>query len=261
VARALVALNEQVEWAALPPADPARLPVDQTRAATIIDGATRERREHLTQLEALDLLEAYGVRTAKARLVTTAAELVPAANALGFPLVMKVVSPAIIHKTDVGGVMVGLKSESDVVAAYYTMMETVKSRAPGAKVTGVVVQQMLTNGRELIVGLTRDRGFGTLLMFGLGGVMVEALGDVVFRMVPIDDRQAHDMISGIRGTRLLDAMRGDPPVDRAALANVLRRVGQLGVDFPQLVEFDVNPLLAAAAGTIALDARARIELP
>jgi acetyltransferase len=111
---------------------------------------------------------------------------------------------------------------------------------------------MLTNGRELIVGLTRDRGFGTLLMFGLGGVMVEALGDVVFRMVPIDDRQAHDMISGIRGTRLLDAMRGDPPVDRAALANVLRRVGQLGVDFP---------LLAAAAGTIALDARARIELP
>ena len=174
---------------------------------------------------------------------------------------MKIESPDIVHKTDVGGVTVGLKSEADVRAEYAAMMQRVKERAPGANVTGVLLQQMMTGGRELIVGLTRDPGFGPLVMFGLGGVLVEALGDVVFRMPPIDTRQAHDMLAGIRGTKLLDGLRGDPPVDRDALADALRRIAQLGHDFPQIAEMDANPLSASNKGVVALDARVQLTTP
>ena len=259
VARALEVLNAYVEWTALPPANPAPLAVDRVRAAAVIDTAIRERRLQLSQLEALSLLEAYGVRTAKARVVADSSTLASAGAALGFPLVMKIVSPDIVHKTDVGGVVTGLKSESDVRDAYGAMMKRVAERAPKATVTGVLLQQMMTGGRELIVGLTRDPGFGPLVMFGLGGVLVEALGDVVFRMPPIDSRQAHDMLAGIRGTKLLDELRGEPAVDRNLLADAVRRIAQLGHDFPQIVEMDANPLLASADSVIALDARVQLS--
>jgi acyl-CoA synthetase (NDP forming) len=171
------------------------------------------------------------------------------------------VSPDIEHKTDVGGVVVGLKSEAEVRAAYDAMIKQVAQRAPKAKVTGVLLQQMRSGGRELIAGLTRDQGFGALVMFGLGGVLVEALGDVVFRMAPIDDKQAQGMLRSIRGTKMLDTLRGDPAVDRVALADALRRIAQLGNDFPQIAEMDANPLLASDRGVVALDARVRLSQP
>jgi acetyltransferase len=215
----------------------------------------REKREHLTQMEALDLLEAYGIGTARLRMVTAPAQLAEAAAAVGYPLVMKIVSPDIVHKTDVGGVTVGLRSEADVRAAYDAMMASVAKRAPG-----VLLQQMRTGGREFIAGIVREPGFGPLIMFGLGGVMVEALRDVVFRMVPIGERDAGEMLDGIRGTKLLGELRGDPAVDRVALMGALRRIAQLGNDFPQIAELDANPLLASAAGVVALDARVRLAV-
>ena len=260
VARALRALNRHVEWAATPPSDLTPLPVDGAKAATIIESAMREKREHLTQMEALDLLEAYGIGTARLRMVTAPAQLAEAAAAVGYPLVMKIVSPDIVHKTDVGGVTVGLRTEADVRAAYDAMMTSVATRAPGATISGVLLQQMRSGGREFIAGIVREPGFGPLIMFGLGGVLVEALRDVVFRMVPIGDRDADEMLDGIRGTKLLGELRGDPAVDRVALMGALRRIAQLGNDFPQIAELDANPLLASAAGVVALDARVRLAV-
>ncbi len=258
VARALTALNRHVERAAQDDHPPAPLDVDRAGAAAILDSVAREGREHLTQAESLELFQAYGIQTSPVQLVADAATLKTAATAVGFPLVMKIVSPDIIHKTDVGGVVTNIRNDAELVRAHDAMLRTVAERAPGARVTGVLLQHMEGGGRELIAGLTRDPGFGTLVMFGLGGVLVEALGDVVFRMVPIDDRQAHDMLAGIRGTKMLGALRGDAPVNRDALAGALRRIALLGYDFPQIVELDANPLLASSAGVIAVDARVRL---
>lgn len=261
VARALEVLNSYVEWMALPAANTTPLTVDKARATAIVDGAIRERRLQLTQLEALGLLEAYGVRTARAQLVADSSTLASAASTLGYPLVMKIVSPDIVHKTDVGGVVTGLKSEAELREAYGAMMKRIAERAPKATVSGVLLQQMASGGRELIVGLSRDPGFGPLVMFGLGGVLVEALGDVVFRMAPIDMRQAHDMLRGIRGAKMLDELRGDAAVDRDLLADAIRRIAQMGSDFPQIVEMDANPVLASDKGVVALDARVQLTMP
>jgi len=260
VAHALAALNHHVEWAALPAPVHKPLAVDTPRAIAILRRAEKDGREQLTQFEALELLETYGVPTAKVKLVSDPSALAATAAELGFPVAMKIVSPDIVHKTDVGGVAVGLRSDDDVRGAYAAMMKRVAERAPKAKVTGVLLQQMVVGGRELIAGLIRDPGFGPLVMFGLGGVLVEALGDVVFRMAPIDTRQAHDMLGEIRGTKLLGELRGDPPVNHNALADALRRIAQLGHDFPQILEMDANPLLASHTGVLALDARVRIRL-
>ena len=260
VARALIALNQHVERSAQPEAAVRPLDVDQPRGAKILDGARREGREQLTQAESLDLFEAYGVKTAAVRFVDDPGGLTEVAAAIGYPIVMKVVSPDIVHKTDVGGVVTDLRSERELQDAHRTMMLTIRKHAPAAQITGVLLQHMEKGGRELIIGLTRDPGFGPLVMFGLGGILVEALGDVVFRMAPIDDREAHEMLNEIRGTKLLGSLRGAPPVDRSALADALRRIAQLGHDFPQIVELDANPVLASADGVVAVDARVRVTV-
>ena len=254
-ARALSAINRQVEWAARPAANPAPLDVDRAAARAILDGATRDGRESLTEFESLALLRTYGIPVAESQLVAQEGDLAAAGLALGYPLAMKLVSPDVSHKTDVGGVRLGIATEAQLRAEYHELMRTVRERAPGAKVNGVLIQQMVSDGRETIVGISRDPSFGSLVMFGLGGIFVEALQDVIFRMTPIDDAQALEMIRGIRGARVLAGMRGAPPVDHSALAAAVRRIAQLGADFPQILELDVNPLLAMAHGAIAVDAR------
>ena len=254
-ARALSAINRQVEWAARPAANPAPLDVDRAAARAILDGATRDGRESLTEFESLALLRTYGIPVAESQLVAREGDLAAAGLALGYPLAMKLVSPDVSHKTDVGGVRLGIATEAQLRAEYHELIRTVRERAPGAKVNGVLIQQMVSGGRETIVGISRDPSFGSLVMFGLGGIFVEALQDVIFRMTPIDDAQALEMIRGIRGARVLAGMRGAPPVDHSALAAAVRRIAQLGADFPQILELDVNPLLAMAHGAIAVDAR------
>ncbi|HEX6048681.1 MAG TPA: acetate--CoA ligase family protein, partial [Gemmatimonadaceae bacterium] len=259
-ARALAAMCRQREWLERPPDESPPLAVDRAKASEILGRARAERRAKLSELEALALLDAYGIATAAAELATTADEATAAAERAGFPVAMKIVSPDITHKTDVGGVRLGLATPDEVRAAFTRMMDDVCSRSPGARVDGVIVQRMIRGGRETIAGVTRDRLFGPLVMFGLGGILVEALRDVVFRLAPLGTRDAQEMVTGIRGAAILKGLRGEPPADHDALVDAVRRVAQLAVDFPEIEEMDVNPLLAFERGAIAIDARFRVAV-
>ena len=189
----------------------------------------------------------------------SADEAARAAAAVGFPVVMKVLSPDIIHKSDVGGVVLGIDDEPGARAAYEAMTRDVAARVPNAVIRGALVQHMVAGGLETIVGVSRDRVFGPLLMFGLGGIYVEALRDVVFRVAPVGALDAREMVDGIRGAAILAGMRGRPGVDRAALADVLGRVSQLATDFAEIEELDLNPLLAFGDRVVAVDARVRLS--
>jgi acetate---CoA ligase (ADP-forming) len=259
-ARAVATLNRHVEWSARPAAiiEPFT-DVDHVAARAILDGAKRDRREQLTQIESLALLRAYGVPIAEAKLATTADEAARIASQLGYPVVMKLVSPDVVHKTDVGGVKVGISSEVEARTAFDEILASVVTAVPNVHIGGVLVQRMVRGGFETITGLVRDPSFGPMLMFGLGGIFVEAMGDVVFRIAPVDAAQASGMVAEIRGAKLLGGLRGTPPADKEALAIAIRRVGQLAIDYPEILELDVNPLLALSKGTIALDARVRLR--
>ena len=259
--RALAAMCRHREWLERPAEEATVLTVDRARAAEIVARARSERRAKLSEPEALALLDAYGIPTAHGELATTPDEAAAAARHAGLPVVMKVVSPNISHKTDVGGVRLGLDTIDDVRAAFTQMTDEVCRRAPGAQVDGMLVQRMIRGGRETIAGVTRDRLFGPLVMFGLGGILVEALRDVVFRLAPLSATDAREMVAGIRGVAILEGVRGEPPADRDALVDAVRRVAQLAVDFPEIEEMDVNPLLAFENGAIAVDARFRVALP
>jgi acetyl coenzyme A synthetase (ADP forming)-like protein len=257
-ARALAALCTYQEWLGRPVEVLVPLPVDRARAALVIARARAEGRSHLEQAEALELFAAYGIPVAAARVARSAGEAAAVASAIGFPVVMKVISPDIIHKSDVGGVALGIENDDATRAAYDAMMREVGRRAPDAHIGGVLVQQMVRGGLETIVGVSRDRLFGPLVMFGLGGIYVEALRDVVFRVAPIGLLDAHDMLDGIRGARILAGMRGRAGVSRDALTDVLCRVSQLAADFPEIEELDLNPLLAFEDRVVAVDARVRV---
>jgi acyl-CoA synthetase (NDP forming) len=168
---------------------------------------------------------------------------------------LKIVSAQIIHKTEVGGVRTGIDTAVEVKSASAEMLNGVARAAPQATIDGILVQRMVAGGRETIVGVSRDRAFGPLVMFGLGGIYVEALQDVVFRIAPIGPLEAHDMLKGIRSVAILEGVRGAPPVDFAALGEILQRVAQLATDFEEIAELDINPLLGLPQGAIAVDAR------
>lgn len=260
-ARALNALNRQREWEEREAASITPRLVDRAAAAAILHGARDDKRDQLTQGESIALLEAYGIPVAGVHFVAEgdASALEAAATATGYPLVMKLASPDITHKTDVGGVIVGIHALDELREAYAQMMARVRTAAPDARVDGVVLQRMIPGGRETIAGVTHDPRFGPLLMFGLGGVFVEALEDVIFRVAPVDDGQARDMVRGIRGARVLQGLRGEAPADEGAIVDALCRLGQLAADFPEIAELDVNPLLALSSGVVAVDARVRMQ--
>lgn len=254
-ARALAALNRYREWLERPVAEVVPLPVDRDRAAALIEGARREGRQRLTEIESLELLAAYGIPITPARLARDPEEAVRFAAEFGFPVVMKVSSPAIVHKTDVGGVELGIGNLQEARAAYERLVDIAARVAPDVELHGILVQKQLEGGRETIAGISRDPLFGPLVAFGLGGIFVEVLRDVVFRLAPIDELEAERMVTGLRGARLLTGVRGQKPCDTAALVEVLRRLSQLAVDFPAIAELDVNPLLAFERGAVAVDAR------
>jgi acetate---CoA ligase (ADP-forming) len=254
-ARALGAMCRYREWVERPVPPAEELSVDRDRAARILEAQPANGDGRLGELEALQLLEAYGIRTAPARLARSADEAAAMAEEMGWPVVLKIVSPEIVHKTDVGGVIVGLKDAAAVRTAYSEIVRSASVAVADATIHGVLVQRMVSGGRETIAGVTRDPSFGTLVMFGLGGVFVEVLRDVVFRVAPIHRGDAAEMVRGLRGARLLDAVRGTPPADRAALEMVLLRLARLAADFPQISELDINPLLAFPDGAVAVDGR------
>ena len=254
-ARALSALCRQREWAERPLLPVEELAVDRETAGRLVAEARAAGRSRLGEAESLELLTAYGIPTAKAGLARTAEDAVALAKRYGGAVAMKIVSPEIVHKTDVGGVRVGVEGADAVRAAFGEIVASASRAVPGATIQGVLVQEMVRGGRETIAGVTRDPSFGPLVMFGLGGIFVEVLRDVVFRVAPITRRDAADMIAGLRGARLLDALRGTPPADRPAIEDVLLRLSRLAGDFPEIAELDVNPLLAFPDRAVAVDGR------
>jgi acetyltransferase len=260
-ARALGALRRLRGWRARPETVYKPLPVDHDGAARLFAQARSAGRLKLSELEVLGVLTAYGIPTAPARLARDPRDAADAATEIGYPVVLKVVSPQIVHKTEVGGVRINLATSVEVQEACAEMLNGVARAAPQAKIDGVLVQRMVPGGRETIVGVSRDRAFGPLVMFGLGGIYVEALRDVVFRIPPIGPLEAHDMLKGIKSVAILDGVRGAPPIDFAALGEALQRVAQLATDFEEIVELDINPLLAFPHGATAVDARILLAKP
>jgi acyl-CoA synthetase (NDP forming) len=222
---------------------------------TIIDRARTQGRKILTEVESKQLLEEAGIPTARARLATSRDAAVQAARDIGFPVVLKVVSPQITHKTDVGGVKLDLKSPEEVAAAFDEIMAAARRAAPDATIDGVSVQQMARPGIEVIVGVSTDPQFGPVIMFGLGGVLVEVLKDVSFRIIPIAPRDARQMIREIKGFPLLEGYRGQDPADLAALESLLLRVSEFVEQQPEVSELDLNPIFAYKDGALAVDAR------
>ncbi len=254
-ARALAALawwGEQRTRTRTPAPEPA---VDRTMAVEILAGARGAGRERLDEAEALGLMEAYGIPVAGGRRVQDAGEAVSVAAELGFPVALKVMAPALSHKSDVGGVRLGLADAESVRRAHGEMLAAVKRAAPEAAVEGVLVQRMAPKGLEVIVGVHREPGFGPLVMFGLGGVFVEVIRDVAFRLAPLAVEDAHDLLRSIRGARALDGLRGAPAVDREALVDLLLRVSRLALDLPAVASLDLNPVMALAEGVVVADAR------
>ncbi|MCL1927074.1 MAG: acetate--CoA ligase family protein [Syntrophorhabdaceae bacterium] len=208
-----------------------------------------------------DILEAYGFSFPKNAFATTSKEAVEAFRSMSVPkVVMKIVSPQILHKTDVGGVKLGLASEEDVANAYETMMSTISRLVPDAHIEGVSIQEMIVGGQELILGLTRDPQFGPLLMFGLGGIYVEVLKDVAFRIAPISKRDAREMIREIKYYPLLAGYRGTDPVDEDAVVDALERLSVMSSDFPEILELDINPIrvMPKGKGLRAIDCRVSV---
>ena len=218
-------------------------------------GTGTPQRVLLNEVEAKAMLEAAGIPVAKTRLAHTREEAVALATELGYPAVIKIVSPDIAHKSDVGGVRLNLASAEEVAAAHDAMLAAVRAAQPAANIDGVAVQRMEPPGTEVILGMTRDPQFGPVLMFGLGGIFVEVLEDVVFRLVPLTPRDARQMVSEIKGHRILEGIRGQPPVDIAALEAMLLKLSAFVEAHPEAVELDLNPVLAYPDGALAVDAR------
>jgi succinyl-CoA synthetase beta subunit len=209
----------------------------------------------LLEPEAAELLASCGIPYVEHGVADTADVAAELAARLGYPVVLKVISADVVHKTDVGGVITGLKDEGAVRAGMAAMLEDVRTHCPGAHIDGVLVARHVSAGRELIVGAVRDATFGPTLMVGLGGVFAEALADVVFRLAPLQRHDGLDMLGELRGKRLLAGFRGEPPADLDEVANLIVKVGDLLVAHPEIVEIDLNPVAASAQGCVALDAR------
>jgi acetyl coenzyme A synthetase (ADP forming)-like protein len=228
---------------------------DQETVRDVLEGARSEGREFLSAPEAKKVCDAYGIAVPKEGLATSSDEAVSLAEDIGYPVVLKIVSPDILHKTEAGGVLVGLSSAGDVAQGYDAIVANAKGYDANASITGVQVQQMLGSGEEVLIGAVTDPTFGPVMTFGLGGVLVEVLRDVTFRLAPTSPEDARDMIDGIQAAEVLRGVRGRPGVDRDALAAMIERVSALVSDFPEISEVDLNPVLATPEGATAVDAR------
>ncbi|WP_135605973.1 acetate--CoA ligase alpha subunit [Methanococcoides sp. NM1] len=235
---------------------PELIDVDTESVSSILKKARSETR-HTLGLESFDILKAYGIPTVGTSNVKTLQEAIDASEEMGYPVVMKVLSADISHKTDVGGVRIGLKDRDDVVRAYHTMMSDVRRYMPNAVISGVQIQKMVTGGKEVIIGMNRDVQFGPLLMFGLGGTYVEVLKDVSFSVAPIGKDISRKMLSSIKTYPILTGVRGESPSDLNSIVDTLCKVSQLVMDFPEILEFDINPLmvLPEGQGCVAMDIR------
>jgi acetyl coenzyme A synthetase (ADP forming)-like protein len=262
--RALAAMEHCRRWRDKPTGSVSMFPVQTRAAEKLLEEVRREGRSQLTAPEALRLLACYGIPVAHSVVAASPSEAVEAAKDLRYPVVLKAVVADLIHKTEVGGVVTDIRTPEELEAAARAMGETVSTARPdrtgSSGLLGFLVQEQVRGGRELIIGMLQDPSFGPLVMFGLGGIYVETLRDVVFRVPPLTDLDAQEMIRQIRGFRLLEGVRGESPIDLPALAEVLQRFSQMVQELPEVAEIDINPFLVFpdAQNFCAVDARVRL---
>ncbi|WP_343387435.1 acetate--CoA ligase family protein [Candidatus Amarobacter glycogenicus] len=230
-----------------------------TAVRQIIDSARSSGRTLLSAADARTICEAYGIPIPGDGIAASADEAARLANSFGYPVVLKIASQDIAHKTDAGGVLVGVANEDAVRAGYESIVANARSYRADARIDGVQVQQMAPAGLEVLVGAVTDPSFGKIVAFGIGGVLVEVLSDVTFRLAPATNEEAHSMLASIRAARLLDGVRGSEAVDRAALAGIVEKVSRIVTDFPEISEMDLNPVFATAGGAMAVDARIALD--
>jgi acyl-CoA synthetase (NDP forming) len=221
--------------------------------------AKDEGRTVLTEIESKEVLNSVGIDTVKTRLAVSKEEAIAFGNRMGYPVVMKISSPDISHKSDAGGVKIDLKNDTELADAYDEIVSSVHKNCPEARMDGVSVQAMARPGTEIIIGMFKDAQFGPVLMFGLGGILVEVLKDVSFRVVPLTPRDAREMIQGIKGFTLLKGYRGREPADIPCLERLLLGISEFCEKSPEVKEIDLNPILVYPTGAAIVDARMVLE--
>jgi len=209
----------------------------------------------LTEDKAKEILKEHGIPVPKEELAENEEKAIEIAKKIGFPVALKLISPDILHRSDAKAIMLNLKSEEELRKGFKEIIKNAKNFDPYARIHGVLVQEMLPQGREVIVGLIKDPQFGHVVMFGLGGIFVEILKDVAFRVTPIDKKEALKMMKEIKGYKILEGVRGISPSDINAIADVIVKVSELGVKMPEIKELDINPLFAYEKGAVAVDCR------
>jgi acyl-CoA synthetase (NDP forming) len=221
----------------------------------IFNVAKDEERDFLYEHEAKKLFALYDMPVTQIHVAESEDDAVDAAEKIGYPIVLKIVSPQILHKSDAGGVIVGVEDERGIRDGYNKIIENAKAYKADAEITGILVQEMAPKGTEIIVGSTTDPTFGPTLMFGLGGIFVEILKDVSFRVAPITERDAAEMIEEIKAVKILEGARGMPPCHKPTLADILYKTSEMLMDCPEIKELDMNPILAYPDGARIVDAR------
>ena len=255
--KTLEAMNRYGDWLERPKDRPKHFPVDQEKVKTVFYNVRKAGRINLLEEEGYEVLAAYGFPTPKNILVTSEEQCIRAANEIGYPVVLKIASPDIIHKSDAGGVKVGLNNNDEVQRAFRSIIENARKYRTDAKIQGILVQAMVRSGKEIILGSKKDPLFGSLIMFGLGGIYVEVLKDVIFRLAPVGQEEAKRMVESIKTVKLLKGVRGEKPSDLQSIIDNLQRLSQLVTEFPEIEEFDMNPLLVfeEGKGACAVDVR------
>jgi len=229
------------------------------KVSQVFEEARKDGRSYLLEPEAKMICMEYGIPVTRFRVAKTRGEALKFAEEIGYPLVLKIVSPDVIHKFDVGGVILNLKSAKDVQDAFDKILTNVKKHKPDARIVGVLVQEMAPSSTEVIVGATKDPQFGPALMFGLGGIFVEALKDVTFRIAPITELDAQEMITEVKAYPILRGYRGQPPADIDAIVQILMNTSRLVMDHLEIKELDLNPIMVYEKGAKTVDARIILE--
>ncbi|MFC1983529.1 acetate--CoA ligase family protein [Chloroflexota bacterium] len=229
-----------------------------TKSGTI-EKARSEGRTLLTEVEAKELFKQAGISVNETKLAVSREEAISISEQLGFPVVLKIASPDVVHKSDAGGVKLGLSTSEQVGKAYDDILAAIKKEYPKAVIQGISVQKMARPGVEVIIGMSKDAQFGPVLMFGLGGIMVEIMKDVSFRIVPLTKRDAGEMIREIKGYPMLEGYRGQEPVDVPNLEDLLMKLSNFAEQNPEVQELDLNPIFAYSKGALAVDARVILE--
>jgi acyl-CoA synthetase (NDP forming) len=260
-ARVLSEMTRFTMWLKRPKTGIKKFKVNKTKARKIIDSVKKTGRSFLLEQEAYDVLRQYGFPVIKSSLATSSKQAAEIAEQIGFPVVLKIVSPDILHKFDFGGVKLNIQNKSDARRAYKEILENVRKKKRNSRIEGMIIEEMAPSGKEIILGMNRDPQFGPILMFGLGGIYVEALEDVTFRLAPIRELTANIMIYKTKTHKLLEGFRGEPAYDMEAIEECLKRLSQFVTDFADIKELDLNPLIVfeKGKGCVIVDARIILE--